>query len=92
MSATSSPDVERLQKLVLHNPVALNLTGQGQGQGQGGAEGDAAARDGAALASGSGVSADIQHFYIQVGRGEGAPQGRGLVRRGCGLWTALGET
>lgn len=63
MSATSSPDVERLQKLVLHNPVALNLTGQGQG----GVEGDAAARDGTALASGSGVSADIQHFYIQVG-------------------------
>ncbi|GFR43951.1 hypothetical protein Agub_g5092, partial [Astrephomene gubernaculifera] len=67
MSATVSPDVERLQKLVLHNPISLNLTQGGAGAGAAGGEG-AEARDGGSLASGSGVSADIKHFYIQCPR------------------------
>ncbi|EFN55662.1 hypothetical protein CHLNCDRAFT_23258 [Chlorella variabilis] len=33
MSATSSEDVDRLTKLVLHSPVALNLLGQATGEG-----------------------------------------------------------
>ncbi|GLC37850.1 hypothetical protein PLESTB_001483000 [Pleodorina starrii] len=72
MSATVSADVERLQKLVLHNPINLNLTAAGAGKA---GKADAAAggvggegRDGTSLASGSGVSADIQHFYMQCPR------------------------
>ncbi len=33
MSATSSEDVDRLTKLVLHSPLALNLLGQATGEG-----------------------------------------------------------
>lgn len=32
MSATSSEDVDRLTKLVLHNPITLNLLGAATGQ------------------------------------------------------------
>ncbi|EFJ45391.1 hypothetical protein VOLCADRAFT_63761, partial [Volvox carteri f. nagariensis] len=67
MSATVSEEVERLQKLVLHNPITLNLAGGPGGTGApGAAEGGGEGRGG--LASGSGVSADIQHFYIQCPR------------------------
>jgi hypothetical protein len=34
MSATSSADVDRLTKLVLHNPAALNLLGQSTAKGE----------------------------------------------------------
>ncbi|KXZ52784.1 hypothetical protein GPECTOR_8g172 [Gonium pectorale] len=78
MSATCSEAVERLQKLVLHNPISLNLTGQGQEGGEGGAEG----RDGTALASGSGVSSDIQHFYIQCPRADKGLHVLALLRLG----------
>lgn len=81
MSATSSDDVERLQKLVLHNPITLNLAaagagaaGTGAGAEEGVEGGGAAERDGGSLASGSGISADIQHFYMEVRRrGGGGP-------------------
>jgi hypothetical protein len=71
MSATLSPDVDRLTALLLHSPVSLDLTQPGAvAAGEGG---EAAARDGTAAAStsaaaglGAGVSTDIQHFYIQV--------------------------
>ena len=33
MSATTSEDVKRLQALVLHNPVSLNLLDAGKGKG-----------------------------------------------------------
>ncbi|KAK9802873.1 hypothetical protein WJX72_007990 [[Myrmecia] bisecta] len=55
MSATTNDDVERLQKLVLHNPLTLNLlapTAQGLGN-EGGT---------------SGASADISHFQVRCDR------------------------
>jgi hypothetical protein len=59
MSATSNEDVERLQKLVLHNPIILNLL----------APADAApgARGGAAGA-GPGSAAEIEHFSVHCDR------------------------
>ncbi len=54
MSATSSAEVEALQRLVLHNPVTLNLLGPGAAAGEGGHEGGAQG-DGASLAQGSGA-------------------------------------
>ncbi|GIL98673.1 hypothetical protein Vretimale_4052 [Volvox reticuliferus] len=68
MSATVSEDVERLQKLVLHNPITLNLTAGAGGAAAGGAAAAGEGRDGTSLASGSGVSVDIKHFYIQCPR------------------------
>ncbi|MEW5299598.1 MAG: hypothetical protein WDW36_002597 [Sanguina aurantia] len=59
MSATISDDVERLQKLVLHNPITLNLLHTNAAA--------AAAVPGAAptaLSQGSGVSASIEHFAV----------------------------
>ncbi|KAG2498899.1 hypothetical protein HYH03_003090 [Edaphochlamys debaryana] len=81
MSATVSADVERLTKLVLHNPLTLNLAG---GAGEGGAEGaeGAEARDGSGLASGSGVSSSIQHFYIQTPKEDKLLQVMALLRLG----------
>ena len=56
MSATVSEDVERLQKLVLHNPVQLNMLSAGSGDGDGGVD----------LAAGSGVAVEIEHWDLQV--------------------------
>lgn len=64
MSATSSAAVEELSRLVLHNPVTLNLLLAGTA-GQDGSTG-APTRDGASLASGSGLAVEIEHFYIPV--------------------------
>ena len=36
MSATSNEQLEKLQQLVLHNPVTLNLLQVGGGEGRGG--------------------------------------------------------
>ncbi|KAG2453496.1 hypothetical protein HYH02_001716 [Chlamydomonas schloesseri] len=93
MSATSSDDVERLQKLVLHNPITLNLAAAGAGAGAGGDKageeggedeqaGGAAERDGGSLASGSGISADIQHFYIECPRPDKLLHVMALLRLG----------
>jgi ATP-dependent RNA helicase DDX56/DBP9 len=60
MSATSSEEVERLQKLVLHNPVTLNLLQQPQGGPDG-----AAAAEGALDVGGSGAASEITHFMTQ---------------------------
>ncbi|KAG1675397.1 hypothetical protein FOA52_012316 [Chlamydomonas sp. UWO 241] len=48
MSATSSDDIERLTKLVLHSPVTLNLLASGGSDG--------------GLAAGSGSASEIEHF------------------------------
>ena len=53
MSATMSADVERLQKLVLHNPITLNLLASG-GSGK------------ANPAQGS--AAEIEHFGVSTDR------------------------
>ena len=53
MSATMSADVERLQKLVLHNPITLNLLASG-GSGK------------ANPAQGS--AAEIEHFSVSTDR------------------------
>ncbi|KAG2439321.1 hypothetical protein HXX76_004680 [Chlamydomonas incerta] len=89
MSATSSDDVERLQKLVLHNPITLNLAAVGSGAGgkeaageEGEEGGGAADRDGGSLASGSGISADIQHFYIECPRPDKLLHVMALLRLG----------
>ena len=53
MSATMNADVERLQKLVLHNPVTLNLLATGDAQKAG---------------PGPGSATDIEHFSIATDR------------------------
>jgi hypothetical protein len=55
MSATSSAEVERLQKLVLHNPTTLNLLGN---------DADASG----AAGPGPGSAAEIEHFHIACDR------------------------
>ncbi|BDA46069.1 ATP-dependent RNA helicase dbp9 [Coccomyxa sp. Obi] len=57
MSATSSEEVERLQKLVLHNPTTLNLLG-GDSDPSG------------AAGPGPGSAAEIDHFYIACDRAD----------------------
>ncbi|GLI58556.1 hypothetical protein VaNZ11_000303 [Volvox africanus] len=82
MSATVSEDVERLQKLVLHNPITLNLAaGEAAVSGKG--------RDGTTLTHGSGVSADIQHFYIQCPRPDKLLHVLALLRLGLVRTKAL---
>ena len=53
MSATMNADVERLQKLVLHNPVTLNLLAAGDPDKAG---------------PGPGSAAEIEHFSIATDR------------------------
>ncbi len=53
MSATMNADVERLQKLVLHNPVTLNLLAAGNSE---------------KAAPGPGSAAEIEHFSIASDR------------------------
>ena len=53
MSATMNDDVERLQKLVLHNPVTLNLLAAGNCEKAG---------------PGPGSAAQIEHFSIATDR------------------------
>ena len=53
MSATMNADVERLQKLVLHNPVTLNLLATGNSE---------------KAAPGPGSAAEIEHFSIATDR------------------------
>ena len=53
MSATMSADVERLQKLVLHNPIMLNLLAS---EGSGGAN------------PAQGSAAEIEHFSVSTDR------------------------
>ncbi|KAK9906356.1 hypothetical protein WJX75_000482 [Coccomyxa subellipsoidea] len=57
MSATSSAEVERLQKLVLHNPTTLNLLGN---------DADASG----AAGPGPGSAAEIEHFHIACDRND----------------------
>lgn len=54
MSATTSDDLERLQALVLHNPVTLDLLALPEA-GSGGAEGAVA---------GAGTAAEIEHYAL----------------------------
>jgi ATP-dependent RNA helicase DDX56/DBP9 len=56
MSATSSADVDRLTKLVLHAPVSLDLLGAAGGAGNGDADAAAAA----------GAAAEIAHFRLDL--------------------------
>ena len=53
MSATMSADVERLQKLVLHNPITLNLLAS-----KGSGKADPA----------QGSPAEIEHFSVSTDR------------------------
>ena len=55
MSATSSEEVERLQKLVLHNPTTLNLLGSDSDPS-------------GAAGPGPGSAAEIDHYYIACDR------------------------
>ncbi|KAL4858273.1 DEAD-box ATP-dependent RNA helicase 16 [Chlorella vulgaris] len=57
MSATSSADVDRLTKLVLHNPAALNLLGQSTAKGEE-----------AGVVAG-GAAAEIEHFSVGMPAG-----------------------
>lgn len=57
MSATSSTDVERLQKLVLHNPITLNLLQPSHGQ-----NGSSTGQSDELAAGGSGAAAEIEHY------------------------------
>ena len=63
MSATTSDDVERLTKLVLHSPITLNLLGRGGG-GTGGGGGGASDAGGAA--------AEITHRRVDLPRACGS--------------------
>ena len=56
MSATTSEDVQRLQKLVLHNPTVIDCTQHGPDTN------DLAANNAA------GTSSQIQHYSIQCNR------------------------
>lgn len=56
MSATTSEDVQRLQKLVLHNPTVIDCTEHGPG-----------AND-LATTNAAGTSSSIQHYSIQCSR------------------------
>ena len=60
MSATTSADVDRLTKLVLHSPVALDLLGAAGGTADGTAGGTA-----------GGAAAEIDHLRLDLPRGEG---------------------
>ena len=64
MSATTSADVDRLTKLVLHSPVALDLLGAGGGTAAGTAAGAVAGTAG-------GAAAEIEHLRLDLPRGEG---------------------
>jgi hypothetical protein len=55
MSATTNADVERLQQLVLHNPVQLDLLGPAGGGAAGRSEG---------AGPGPGSAAEIEHFSV----------------------------
>ncbi|KAL4423346.1 hypothetical protein ABPG77_006141 [Micractinium sp. CCAP 211/92] len=59
MSATSSEDVDRLTKLVLHNPLTLSLLGAATGQ----------AGAAAAAAAAGGAAAEIEHFRVDLPAG-----------------------
>lgn len=50
MSATVSEEVERLQRLVLHNPVTLNMLALGSQKDN--------------LRTGAGTAAEIEHFSL----------------------------
>jgi ATP-dependent RNA helicase DDX56/DBP9 len=73
MSATSSAEVEQLQQLILHNPVALNLlvasggdaaaaAGSACGAAAGGAAAAAGAAGGLLGAGGAGSASEIVHY------------------------------
>ena len=59
MSATMNKEVERLQKLVLHNPITLDLLA---------ADASAASRGGNAAGPGPGSAAEIEHYAIRCER------------------------
>lgn len=56
MSATTSEDVQRLQKLVLHNPTVIDCTDQGS-----------QAND-LVTSNAAGTSSQIQHYSIHCNR------------------------
>ena len=59
MSATTNQSVERLQKLVLHNPVTLDLLA---------AEGPSTGRTSLAASAGPGSADEIEHFSIHCSK------------------------
>jgi ATP-dependent RNA helicase DDX56/DBP9 len=63
MSATTSADVESLQKLILHNPTTLNLLSTAAAAGANGEAGAAAGAAGGLADGGSGAAAEISHFH-----------------------------
>lgn len=73
MSATTSEDVDRLTKLVLHNPLSLDLLSAGAGAAGGG---DGGAASGAA-AGAAGAAAEITHYRIDLPPGAAAGGGAG---------------
>lgn len=66
MSATMNADVERLQKLVLHNPVTLNLLA-------------ANGKDSGKAGPGPGSAAEIEHFSVATDRYISLPSSCPLV-------------
>ena len=56
MSATTSEDVQRLQKLVLHNPTVIDCTEHGSGATH------------LAVSNAAGASSQIKHYSIQCNR------------------------
>jgi hypothetical protein len=76
MSATTSADVEQLQKLVLHNPTTLNLlagpAAAAGGGGDGGDGGGGAAAANGLTDGGSGAAAEISHYHYPCAKGDRA--------------------
>ena len=60
MSATTSQEVERLQALILHNPVTLNLLGGG--------DGPAGTARGGEAGPGPGSSPETEHYAVRCSR------------------------
>lgn len=71
MSATSSADLERLQALVLHSPVHLNLLALPDSAGSG-----------AAMGSSAGSAATITHYVMPISESDRLLAVLGLLRLG----------
>ena len=68
MSATTSQEVERLQALILHNPVTLNLLGS--------SDGTAGTARGGEAGLGPGSSPEIEHYAVRCSRCCSLSEGR----------------
>lgn len=83
MSATSSEDVQRLTKLVLHSPATLSLLGAVAGAGAGAAAGDV-----------SGAAAEIRHCALHCERNDRLLYTLALLKLGlvrCVLGSRVGR-